>query len=100
MLLFFPDFSERAESPMEARPESLVGEEHPGVGVGSATAAEIDRHKALSEEARKVYNDLQLGRCSSALTGLLNICIGGLQNGFQIYRKNLVSDLDPKIPDS
>ncbi|XP_053380669.1 centrosome-associated protein 350-like isoform X2 [Mercenaria mercenaria] len=44
----------------EERPETQGGEDYLRGGVGSATAAEIQHHKALSEEARKVYSDLHL----------------------------------------
>ncbi|KAK3594699.1 hypothetical protein CHS0354_001651 [Potamilus streckersoni] len=44
----------------EERPE-VVGEEQKAFsGIPSATALELEQHKALSEEARKVYSDLQL----------------------------------------
>ncbi|KAL4219357.1 hypothetical protein ACF0H5_021937 [Mactra antiquata] len=45
--------------PDDRRPETQ-GEEDIQARVGSATAAEIQHHKALSEEARKVYNDLHI----------------------------------------
>ena len=45
---------------MEDRPEALGGEDMESLGVGSATAAEIQHHKSLSEEARRVYSDLQM----------------------------------------
>lgn len=34
----------------------------------TATAVELERARALSEEARKVLNDLQLGRCNLVIS--------------------------------
>ena len=47
--------SQRAESPIDEGAELADREEFMG-----ATATEIQHHKALSEEARKVYSDLHL----------------------------------------
>ncbi|XP_052223990.1 centrosome-associated protein 350-like [Dreissena polymorpha] len=44
-------------SPYDDRPETQGGDDHIG---GGATAAEIQHHKALSEEARRVYSDLHM----------------------------------------
>lgn len=46
---------QRAESPTEEGAELAEREEFIG-----ATATEIQHHRALSEEARKVYSDLHL----------------------------------------